>query len=84
MGAESGGAGYGVNCETCAFQQTGWMQSFRAVGKLLSEGARVRLIIRFQHCAIHRKCHLARQPFIFPKTKTYPSPPMVGTPMQFP
>ena len=40
MGAESGGAGYGVNCETCAFQQTGWMQSFRAVSKLLSASRR--------------------------------------------
>jgi hypothetical protein len=26
----------------------------------------------------------AQQPFIFQKKKTYTSPPMVGTPMQFP
>ena len=26
----------------------------------------------------------ARQPFIFTRKKTYTSPPMVGTPMQFP
>ena len=39
-------------------------------------------------CALRPPFHDNRrpapQPFIFPKKKTYPSPPMVGTPMQFP
>ena len=39
---------------------------------------------RTKYLPFHDDRHPARQPFIFPKKKTYPSPPMVGTPMQFP
>ena len=33
---------------------------------------------------IRDNCRPARQPFIFPRKKTCTSPPMAGTPMQFP
>ena len=39
---------------------------------------------RTNYPPFHDICRPARQPFIFPRKKTYTSPPMVGTPMQFP
>jgi hypothetical protein len=47
-----------------------------------SEGILPRLSV--ERPPFHDNRRPVRQPFIFPKKKTYPSPPMVGTPMQFP